>query len=120
MTIAFYFDEDAMHNSLVMTLRSRHFDAISANDAGMNSLSDEAQLEFASRQNRVLFSFNVADFCRLHHDWLSQGKSHAGLVLAHQSHRDSIGTLLRGLFRLSAQLTASDMIDRREFLANWI
>lgn len=109
-----------MGNSLVVTLRSRHLDVLSANDADMVSVSDEAQLEFAARQNRVLFSFNVADFCRLHREWLIQGKSHAGIVLAHQSHKDSMGALLRGLFRLSAQLSASEMIDRREFLANWI
>jgi hypothetical protein len=34
---------------------------------------DEAQLRFASQRERALYSFNVADFCRIHASWIEAG-----------------------------------------------
>ena len=119
MTLAFYLDEDAMRNSLLRALRSRGIDVTSAYDAGMIRGSDEEQLEVATQQGRVLYSFNVAHFCRIHTDWLSRNKSHAGIVLAHQQ-RYPVGTQLRGLLGLSAQCSAEAMHNRLEFLSDWV
>lgn len=120
MTLAFFLDEDAMRNSLLRELRARGIDVTTAHEAGMVRASDEEQLEAATLQSRVLFSFNVADFCRLHDEWLRVGKSHAGAVLAHQWRRYSIGTQLRGLLRLASQRSAAQMRERLEFLSDWI
>ncbi len=43
---------------------------------------DAEHLDYATSQGRVLYSFNVADFYRLHKDYLAQGKGHVGIVLA--------------------------------------
>jgi hypothetical protein len=120
VTLAFYLDEDAMRNSLLRGLRSRGIDVVSALHVGLIGASDEENLAFATQQNRVLFSFNVADFCRIHTDWLAGEKRHSGIVLDQQRRQRSVGTLMQGLLRLGAQNNPTEMLDRLEFLSDWI
>ncbi len=120
MTIAYYCDEDIMRKRLIGALRSRGLDVVSPSEVGMVHHPDEEHLAFATQQGRVLYSFNVGDFCRLHDQWLQLGKSHAGIMLAHQWQRYSIGTQLRGLIRLTAQRTEAEMQNQLEFLSDWI
>ena len=75
--IRLYFDEDSMRRSLVRALRARGVDVITALDAGMIERDDAEHLDYAAEQGRVLCSFNVGDFYRLHSDYLAQGKPHA-------------------------------------------
>ena len=58
--------------------------------------SDEEQLEHAASEARVLFSFNASDFQRIHTELVSEGKSHAGIILAPQQ-RYSVGEQVRRL-----------------------
>jgi len=118
--LAFYFDEDAMSRNVIQSLRLRGLDVSSVSEAGLLHRPDETQLAFATQQSRVLFSFNVAHFCKIHSEWLAQGKSHTGILLAHQHRRYSVGTQLRGLLQLSAKCGLADMRDRLEFLSDWI
>jgi hypothetical protein len=118
--LAFYFDEDAMSRNVIQSLRLRGLDVSSVSEAGLLYRPDETQLAFAAQQGRVLVSFNVADFCRLHGDWLAQGKSHAGILLAHQRRRYSVVTQLRGLLQFSAKCRPEELRDRLEFLRDWI
>ncbi|MCC7474531.1 MAG: DUF5615 family PIN-like protein [Pirellulales bacterium] len=120
MTLAFYLDEDAMRNSLLRALRSRGLDVVSAFEVGLAGDLDELQLAFAAQHARVLYSFNVAHFCRIHAEWLLDGKTHSGIVLARQVERHSVGVQLRGLLRLASQSNPAQMADRLEFLNNWI
>jgi len=116
--IRLYFDADAMQRAVVQGLRARGVDATTAHEAGMAGATDEEQLEFARDQGRVLFSFNVSDFFRIQTEWLSQGKSHAGMILAPQQ-QYSVGERIRRLLKLNAALSAEDMRDRLEFLSDW-
>jgi len=75
-------------------------------------------LEFARTNGRVLFSFNISDFQRLHTEYLSQGESHAGMILAPQQ-QFSIGEQIRRLLKLAAARSAEEMENRLEFLSNW-
>jgi hypothetical protein len=77
--ICLYFDEDSMDKSLVQALRARNVDVITALDADLVEADDERQLDFATSQQRVLYSFNVGDFYRLHTIRLARGESHAGI-----------------------------------------
>jgi hypothetical protein len=120
VTLAYYLDEDAMRNALLRALRAHGVDVLSAFEAGLVPRPDEEHLEFAAQHGRVLYSFNVGHFCRLHTEWLSRGKSHAGIVLAHQWRRYSIGTQFDGLLRLSMQRSAADMHNCREYLSDWV
>ena len=82
--IRLYLDEDSMRRSLVRALRVRGVDLITALDAGMIERKDVEHLDYATEQGRVLCSFNVGDFYRLHTDYVAQGKPHAGIILMRQ------------------------------------
>ena len=117
-TIGFYLDEDATSNRLLQALRNRGANVMSAIEADMLAQPDEKQLEWALEHGRVIYSFNVRDFYRIHSEWLACGKSHTGIVLGKQS--DSVGNQMRGLLQLATAKSAEEMIDRLEFLGKWV
>jgi len=116
--VRLYFDADSMERAVVSGLRARGVDATSALEVGMADSSDEEQLEFARTDRRVLFSFNVSDFQRIHTQYMSQGETHAGIILAAQQ-RYSVGERIRRLQRLIAARSAEEMNNRLEFLSDW-
>jgi Domain of unknown function (DUF5615) len=118
VTIRLYFDEDSMRYALVHALRARAIDVQTALEVEMIERSDEEHLEFATTQGRVLCSFNVGDFYRLHTSYMVQHKSHPGIILAQQQ-QYAVGNHMRRLLKLMAQLTAEDMKNRVEFLSAW-
>ena len=77
-------DEDSMRRALVRALRARGVDVTTALDEGLIERDDAEHLDHATALGRVLYTFNVADFHRLHRDYLTQGKNHAGIILAPQ------------------------------------
>ena len=118
MDIRLYFDEDSMHHGLVAALRSRGADVLTAFESGMSRADDEDQLTFARSEQRVVYTFNVGDFCDIHSRWLAAGDSHFGIIIAPQQ-RMSVGEQLRRLLEQMAALSAGEMNDRLEFLSNW-
>ncbi len=118
MTIRLYVDEDAMDKDLVRALRARGIDVLTALEAGMIERDDSEHLDYATAQGRVLYSFNVGDFYRLHIAYLAEGKSHAGLILARQQ-RYSVGEQMRRLLKLIATKSAEEMRNQIEFLSAW-
>ena len=118
MTIRLYFDEDSMWQALVTALRARGIDVQTALEATMIECADEDHLAYATAQGRVLCSFNVGDFYRLHTRSMAQHQSHAGIVLARQQ-QYSVGEYMRRLLRLMVHLTAAEMHNRVEFLSAW-
>ncbi|MGF1493529.1 MAG: DUF5615 family PIN-like protein [Microcoleaceae cyanobacterium] len=73
--IRLYLDEEATSNRLLQSLRNDCVDVVSTLEVDMLSQPDEKQLEWASTNQRVIYSFNVKDFYRLHSEWLLQGKN---------------------------------------------
>lgn len=118
MMIRLYCDEDSMRNSLVNALRARGMDVTTARENNMVGRPDAEHLDYATRQERVLFSFNRGDYLRLHAEYLAHGKRHAGIVLASQQ-QYSIGETMRRVLYLSAALTPQAMENRVEFLSAW-
>ena len=116
--IQLYFDEDAMHTRLVTALRSRGVTVVTVMDVGRTAVSDEEQLAFATERGCVLYTFNICDFYRLHMQWVTAGREHAGIILAPQQ-RFSVGEQLRRILRLRASATALSMRNQIEFLSNW-
>ena len=91
-----YLDEDASRHALVARLRARNVDVLSAIEANTLGDSDEGQLEFAINAGRSIFTFNVADFCRLHSEYAAFGKTHTGIMVCpHQNL--GVGALIRKL-----------------------
>jgi hypothetical protein len=66
MTIRLYLDEDTSDADLLEALRIRGVDVIAAVPSGRRGERDDDQLRWAAEQNRVLYSFNRGDFCRIH------------------------------------------------------
>ena len=118
MRIRLYFDEDSMDRNLMLALRARGVDIVTALEVNMIHREDREHLDFATREGRVLYSFNVGDFMRLHSEYLQSGKHHAGIVLARQQHY-SIGGVMRRLLELIATRSAEEMMDNVEFLSRW-
>ena len=116
--IRLYLDEDATHNRLLQALHNRGVDVISTATAGQISQADEDQLAWALRDRRVIYSFNVRDFYRLHRERLEQNQPHAGIILSRQNY--GIGDQLRGLLQLIAAKPAEAMENQVEFLGAWI
>ena len=107
-----------MHSRLVTALRSRGVTVVTVMDAGLTEKADEEQLAFATERECVLYMFNVSDFYRIHTQWISAGREHAGPILAPQQ-RFSVGEQLRRILRLRAAKTAGSMRHQVEFLGNW-
>lgn len=118
MSFCIYLDEDSMQRGLIDALRLREVDVLTALEAGMIERRDEDHLQFAASQRRVLFSFNVSDYCRLDSEFRRAGRFHAGIILARQQQL-SIGEHLRRLLKLRASRTEEEMSGRIEFLSNW-
>ncbi len=116
--IRLYLDEDSIKNSLVVALRNAGVDVITAADANKLSCTDEEQLIWATEDNRVIYSFNVGDFCRLHILYMVEGRSHGGIILSKQ--RYSVGDQLRGILGLIDAVSAEDMRNQQVFLGNYV
>ena len=82
MTLRLYFDEDTMDADLVHALRIRGIEVTTALEQKMIRHDDTEHLELATSQGRALYSFNVGDYQRLHTEYLTQGKHHAGNYLS--------------------------------------
>ncbi|MEL6352407.1 MAG: DUF5615 family PIN-like protein [Cyanobacteria bacterium J06627_28] len=87
--IRLYIDEDSMQQALILALRARNIDVLSVNDTQTSGQTDEVQLRLATAKNRVLYSHNIADFCKLHKAFWVGNEAHAGIALLAQDY--SIG-----------------------------
>lgn len=93
-----------MDQDLVRALRARGVDVTTALEAGMIEREDREHLDYATAQDRVLYTFNIGDFYRLHRIYLAEGKFHAGMILGPQQNvsqelhlqRAMAGKALRG------------------------
>ena len=117
--IRFYLDEDSVEKSLITAFRNAGLDVVTVTDVDRQSYSDEEQLIWATEQERVIYSYNRRDFCRLHNEFLATERSHAGIILLQQQ-RYSIGQQLRGLLQLVSTLSAEEMVNQLVFLSAYI
>ena len=113
-----YLDEDAQSGPLIRALRSRGLSVTTTSEAGMSHSGDEEQLRFASSRSMVLVTCNIADFVRLHTEFLVADREHAGIILIHQQ-RWGAGELARRMIRLLVGAPGGNLRNRLEFLSNW-
>ncbi len=113
--IRLFTDED-VYGAVAIALRNSGYDAISTPEANRLGENDEAQLVWATSENRVLVTFNVGHFAKLHRDWMERDRSHAGIVVSAQR---QIGDILGRLFHLARSLERDVMGNRLEFLGDW-
>lgn len=113
--ISVYMDEDVT-KVVAEALKRRGFNASTTAQHGNFELDDEEQLKFATSLGAVLLTHNVKDFPRIHYQFLEQGLSHKGIIVAKQV---SVGEIVQRFLRLAAKLSAADMENRLEYLSNW-
>lgn len=107
--IRFHLDECAP-TAIAHGLRRRGIDITTTQEEGLLHVPDESQLDFATREGRVLVTQD-ADFLRLH----GQGISHRGIVY-YDPAEVSIGRIIQGLVLIHGVLEAEDRWDHIEFL----
>jgi hypothetical protein len=107
-----------MDKDLILALKARGMDVASALEKKMIKQSDNEHLDFATTDERVLFSFNRGDFYKLHTQYLMEGKKHSGIILANQQ-QYSVGETMRRILHLADSMAPSDMENRVEFLSTW-
>jgi hypothetical protein len=110
-----YMDEDAGEHAVAEGLRARRIDVLTTVEAGRCGISDRNQLDFASSQRRAIYTFNVADFARLHKEHVSQGVDHYGIIVL-PDQRYSVGEKIRRLAKFVRSITSERMINRMEYL----
>lgn len=89
---------------------------LKASNANLLGQADDVQLQYATKQGRVIFTFNRGDFLRLHTEWLNCERHHSGIIVSDQT---GTGTVVRRLLRLIDAKSASTMHNWLEFLSNW-
>jgi len=118
MVFRLYFDDDIEIVVVCEELKQRGFDVIRASEAGMRGKPDFEHLAFAVQQERAIVTGNRGDFLRLHAEYLTQGRSHCGMVIVIQQQL-SFGELLKRFHRLLSTRSAEQMRDWVEFLSDW-
>jgi len=103
-----YLDED-VDVAIAYILRARGFGAVTARDAGRLSGTDPEQLAYAVEQQTTLLSHNRADYEALHRQYLEEGRSHWGIIIAVQRRRYEI---VVKLIDIIDRLTADELRDQ--------
>jgi hypothetical protein len=111
-------DEDAMDWDLINALRLQGIDVVSVQEMGTQGFSNNQQLEWATAKERVIYSHNIGDFCRLHSEYLQLGRNHAGIVLIPQN--TTIGDQARAIAALVSQRTSEDIQNNCIFLKQFL
>ena len=75
-------------------LRQRGHDVQALDEAPeLEGLDDEAVLDLASRESRVLVTFNISDFPGILRTWAEADRAHAGAILVHVLRHHEFGLL---------------------------
>ncbi|MBI3584030.1 MAG: DUF5615 family PIN-like protein [Nitrospinae bacterium] len=114
--IKLYLDED-VHEDIAMALRLRGYDIETTREAGNKGLSDIKQLIYATKKDRVIISFNISDFNRLHSEFIKKGIKHSGIILSKQL---PIGIVVKALLKLLSKIDSERLKNNLVWLSDWI
>lgn len=83
-------------------LRARDVDTVGVVErTELRALPDDALLEHAREERRILVTRNISDFARLDQRWKAESRGHAGLVMitekAFPQNRNLVGALVEAL-----------------------
>jgi predicted nuclease of predicted toxin-antitoxin system len=107
--IKFHLDEN-VNNAIAQGLRRRGIDVTTTPEQFLIGISDQAQLEFALSQNRVIFTQDT-DFLRINRT----NTEHYGIVYCWQG-KKSIGEIIKGLILIWELLEPFEMLGKVEFI----
>lgn len=98
---------------IVSGLRRRGMDVVTAQEIGAQELDDEALLERAGAEGRVLLA-NDTDLLRIHRRWIEAGRAHAGIEFWQQGL--PIGVAVRSILQNALRTTPADAASTVHFL----
>jgi predicted nuclease of predicted toxin-antitoxin system len=114
--IRLYLDED-VPEAIAMALRLRGYDVITVKEASNKGLTDLDQIQYAISEERVLFTHNIADFCKIHSGFINKGYEHNGLIVTRQL---PIGVIVKALLRLLSSVNYEKIRNNIIWLSDWI
>ena len=114
--INLYLDEN-VPEAVALGLRLRGLNVVTVRDAVRKGLSDLEQLQYAASEKRAIFTFNVADFQKIHNEFLKGGIDHWGIILSKQL---PIGKIVRALLKLLSSVTTEKVKNNIVWLSDWI
>jgi hypothetical protein len=117
--IKLYIDEDASREAFVSALRRAKIDCLTTLEANNLGCSDSEQLTWATDNNRVIYTFNVRDYCKLHKIYMKQEKNHPGIIVVERQSY-SIGEQLRGIEKLIDTFPVEQMKNQLIFIGIYI
>ena len=111
-----HLDADCSRKALLNALLENGHDVTRTPSSWMPlNATDEEQLLGATKQGRIIFTFNIGDFMHL----AAQHPDHAGIILAQQ--RDwPISAQIKALNRLLIETTASSWRSQVRWLNDWL
>lgn len=87
-----------------VALAERDHDVLAVDGAReLDGSSDEELLRLAAAQQRILVTFDAADFPRICREWLERGRSHHGCAVIVGVRHNEFGAILRALDAAFAQ-----------------
>ena len=107
--IRFHLDEH-VDPEIASALRRYGIDVTTTAEAGLRTLDDNPQLEYARSERRVIVTHDE-DFLRL----AVHSNDHPGIAYCHQTAR-SMGEIIRALILIYEALTPEEMAGHVEFL----
>lgn len=114
--IKLYLDEN-VPESIAVALRLRGYDVITVKEVGRKGLSDIEQLKYASSENRLIFTFNVADFHKIHSAFIKTGSNHNGIILSKQL---PVRRIVKALLKLLSSLNSEKVRNNVVWLSDWV
>ena len=117
--IKLYIDEDASREAFINALHRANIDCLTTSEANNLSCSDSEQLIWATSNNRVIYTFNVRDYCQLHTSYMQSEKNHQGIIVVERQSY-SIGEQLRGIQKLVDTFSAEELQNQLVFIGIYI
>ncbi|HEX3148308.1 MAG TPA: DUF5615 family PIN-like protein [Gemmataceae bacterium] len=108
-TIRFHLDEN-VDPRIAAGLRSLGIDVTRSSEAGLLSASDDEQLDYITREHRVMITQDT-DFLRIH----PMGRDYPGIAFFVAGSR-SIGDVIRGVRLIWEALDPEEMSNQVEYL----
>ncbi|MBA4180000.1 MAG: hypothetical protein C0506_05365 [Anaerolinea sp.] len=119
MPLRLYIDNDSGDRAVVKALRAAGLDVLTTHEAGGRGWPDAEQLRFATQAGRALDTANCGDFARIHGEWVSAGRHHAGLILR-ANQLLSEGQQIRGLANISGTFPGGLPEDFFTYVEVWV
>lgn len=111
------FLDENVPEAVAVGLRLRGYDVVTTRQAGRRGLTDAEQLNYAHSQRRILFTHNVADFAKIHVEYVRKGREHSGIILARQL---PIGFIVTALLKFLSSSKAKDIQNQVVWLSEWM